>query len=83
MVERCRTVDYTRDVVRGYDVAYRHQGRLFTTRMPYDPGRFVQVDVGYPGPGWGPRRAWVAPAVVIVERGDWRGRPRHGHDDGD
>jgi uncharacterized protein YcfJ len=42
-VEQCRTVQYTRDVFRGYDVTYRHRGRYFTTRMPDDPGRFVQV----------------------------------------
>jgi uncharacterized protein YcfJ len=84
VVERCRTVNYTRDVVRGYDVTYRYQGRFFTTRMPYDPGRFVQVDVSRGAPGWSPRRVHAEPAVVIVDRGyrdDRRGRGRHQDDD--
>lgn len=81
VVQRCRTVNYSRDVVQGYDVTYRHQGRLFTTRMPYDPGRFVQIDVRHAAPGWTPRRAYAEPVVVIVDRGDRRGRTRHFDDD--
>jgi len=81
VVQRCRTVNYSRDVVQGYDVTYRHQGRMFTTRMPYDPGRFVQVDLRRAGPGWGPRQAHVEPMVVIVDRGDRRVRHWHGRDD--
>lgn len=44
-VERCRTVDAGRDVLEGYDVTYRYQGRDLTTRMQYDPGAQVQVRV--------------------------------------
>jgi len=45
VVERCRTVNVARDVADGYDVTYRYQGRLFTSRMAHDPGRFVHVSV--------------------------------------
>ena len=44
-VEHCRTVDAGRDVLEGYDVTYRYQGRDLTTRMQYDPGTQVQVRV--------------------------------------
>lgn len=44
-VEHCRTVDAGRDVLEGYDVTYRYQGRDLTTRMQYDPGAQVQVRV--------------------------------------
>ena len=44
-VERCRTVDVGNDVVQGYDVTYRYRNRDFTTRMAYDPGQRVQVNV--------------------------------------
>lgn len=64
VVERCHTVNHSRDVVQGYDVTYRHQGQLFTTRMPHDPGRFVEVEVRRAEPGWGPRRVYAEPAVV-------------------
>jgi uncharacterized protein YcfJ len=44
-VERCRTVEVGNDVVEGYDVTYRYRNRDFTTRMAYDPGQRVQVNV--------------------------------------
>lgn len=45
-VERCRTVEsgYGERVV-GYDVTYRFQGREFSTRLPYDPGSDLPVNV--------------------------------------
>lgn len=43
---RCRQVENYRDVVRGYDVTYRYNGRDVTTRLPYQPGDTVQVSVG-------------------------------------
>jgi len=63
-VERCRTVQETREAIVGYDVSYEYRGRQFTTRMPYDPGRMlpVRVDVApvvnnppAPPPPHGPR----------------------------
>lgn len=43
--QRCRTVEMTREVVRGYTVVYRYNGRDITTTMPYDPGQAVRVAV--------------------------------------
>ena len=44
-VQRCRTVYDARDEVTGYNVAYRYQGRDYTTRMAYDPGATMRVQV--------------------------------------
>ena len=44
-VQRCRTVYDARDEVTGYNVAYRYQGRDYTTRMAYDPGATMNVQV--------------------------------------
>lgn len=52
---RCSTLHETRyeERIEGYDVAYRYNGRIYHTRMPYDPGDriAIRVDVrpvGYP-----------------------------------
>lgn len=59
-VQRCRTVEGPRDVVRGYSVVYRYNGRDITTTLPYNPGNTVRVGIGvvdgppagtYPPPG--------------------------------
>lgn len=41
----CRTVRQARYEERldGYNVTYRYHGRLYHTRMPYDPGKRVRV----------------------------------------
>jgi len=44
-VQRCSTVSETRSEVVGYDVRYEYNGREFTTRMPYDPGAEIPVNV--------------------------------------
>ena len=44
-VQRCRTIYDSRDEVTGYNVAYRYQGRDYTTRMAYDPGSTMNVQV--------------------------------------
>jgi uncharacterized protein YcfJ len=31
--------------VEGYDVAYKYHGRVYHTRMPYDPGSRIRVNV--------------------------------------
>jgi uncharacterized protein YcfJ len=60
-VERCRTVEEVREVTNGYEVRYDYRGRQFVTRMPYDPGRNLQVrvdvqpEIAPPPPGPGPR----------------------------
>ncbi|MDA8129795.1 MAG: glycine zipper 2TM domain-containing protein [Betaproteobacteria bacterium] len=43
-VERCRVRDDYRQVVSGYDVRYRFQGRVYATQLPYDPGRWLTLD---------------------------------------
>ncbi len=45
----CRQVENYRDVIRGYNVTYRYNGRDVTTRLPYQPGDTVQVSVGVVG----------------------------------
>jgi uncharacterized protein YcfJ len=42
----CRTVETTREVIRGYTVVYRYNERDITTTLPYDPGPTVRVGVG-------------------------------------
>lgn len=45
--ERCDVVERYRyeERVEGYDVAYRYNGRIYHTRMPYDPGKRIPVSV--------------------------------------
>ena len=44
---RCEWVDSYREeeYLVGYDVTYRYQGRLFTTRTSSHPGKYIQVRV--------------------------------------
>lgn len=42
---RCRQVDNYRDVIRGYDVTYRYNGREATVRLPEKPGSTVRVGI--------------------------------------
>ena len=44
-VERCQTRDHYRQVVSGYSVVYRYRGRNMRTTLPYNPGRFIDVNV--------------------------------------
>ena len=46
-VKRCRVSHetYTEERIDGYDVTYRYRGETFTTRMPYDPGKQIRVNV--------------------------------------
>ena len=44
-VQRCRTVDQVTEVVQGYDVRYRYNGREYVTRTTTDPGTRIRVDV--------------------------------------
>ena len=55
-VQRCTTVYDGRDEVTGYNVAYRYQGRDYTTRMAYDPGPTMRVQVNLSLDTGGPRR---------------------------
>ena len=44
--QQCRTIQSTRDVIRGYTVVYRYYDRDITTTLPYNPGPTVRVGVG-------------------------------------
>jgi uncharacterized protein YcfJ len=44
-VQRCNVVNDYREEVRGYDVRYRYNGRDYTTRLSYDPGPTIPVQV--------------------------------------
>jgi len=39
------TVDTTRMQLQGYEVRYLYDGREYTTRLPYDPGTRLRVNV--------------------------------------
>lgn len=45
-VQRCRTVESSREIIKGYNVVYRYNGRDVATVLPYDPGNTVKVGVG-------------------------------------
>ena len=46
-VERCQTHDNFREVIAGYDVRYRFEGREYVTRLPYDPGKWLTLNVSF------------------------------------
>jgi uncharacterized protein YcfJ len=46
-VERCQTHDSFREVVSGYDVRYRFEGREYVTRLPYNPGKWLALNVSF------------------------------------
>jgi uncharacterized protein YcfJ len=46
-VQRCQVNyrDEWEERIDGYRVTYEYNGRHYTTRMPYDPGRRVRVNI--------------------------------------
>ena len=44
-VQRCNIVNEYRDEVRGYDVRYSYNGREYRTRLAYDPGPTMPINV--------------------------------------
>ena len=44
-VQRCREVQTSREVIKGYNVKYRYDGRDYTTTLPYKPGSTIRVRV--------------------------------------
>lgn len=44
-VQHCRQVDNFETVTTGYQVTYDYDGQRFTTRLPYDPGKQLRVNV--------------------------------------
>lgn len=74
-VQRCRQVESYHEEISGYNVVYSYHGREITTRLPYKPGRTIQVGVNLNviDDGNAPRRA---------DRRDLR-RDRRDRGDGD
>jgi uncharacterized protein YcfJ len=48
-VQRCQVVDNIRQVISGYQVTYRYNGRDTTVILPNDPGPRVRIGVGISG----------------------------------
>ncbi|WP_339674652.1 glycine zipper 2TM domain-containing protein [uncultured Zhongshania sp.] len=46
-IDRCETQHHQewREEVVGYDVSYRYQGEIYHTRLPYNPGREIEIEV--------------------------------------
>ncbi|MGZ5571954.1 MAG: glycine zipper 2TM domain-containing protein [Usitatibacter sp.] len=44
-VQRCNTIADAREAIVGYDVRYEYNGHEFTTRLAYDPGQQLPVNV--------------------------------------
>ena len=44
-VERCRQVEASREVIKGYNVTYRYNGQDISTTLPYQPGQTIRVGV--------------------------------------
>jgi uncharacterized protein YcfJ len=44
-VQRCNVVSDYREEVRGYDVRYSYNGREYMTRLDYDPGPTMPINV--------------------------------------
>jgi uncharacterized protein YcfJ len=44
--QQCRTVESMREVVNGYNVTYRYNGRDVNVALPYNPGSTIKVGVG-------------------------------------
>lgn len=44
--QRCRTVESSREIVNGYNVVYRYNGRDMNVMLPYNPGSTIKVGVG-------------------------------------
>jgi uncharacterized protein YcfJ len=44
-VERCREVETSREVIKGYNVTYRYNGQDIATTLPYQPGSTIRVGV--------------------------------------
>lgn len=60
-VQRCNTVNETRDQIAGYDVVYRLHGRDYSTRLAYDPGTSFPVEVEVRPAGY-QRQGYVTPS---------------------
>jgi len=66
VVQRCHTVDNWQEVVRGYNVTYRYNGRDVTIRLPYDPGPEVRVAVSVVTDRRGPPVSYNGPPPSVA-----------------
>ena len=62
-----------RDVIRGYDVTYRYNGRNVTTRLPYQPAETVRVGISVLGE---PNAVDARDVRTNEEPGGYEGRHR-------
>ncbi|GAA4083432.1 glycine zipper 2TM domain-containing protein [Zhongshania borealis] len=46
-VDRCEVHDHRmwRDEIVAYNVSYRYQGEIYHTRLPYNPGKQIEIEV--------------------------------------
>ena len=63
-IQRCQTVQSTRQVLTGYQVTYYYNGRNSTVVLPYDPGPRVPIEVGIPGSTM--QSSYAGPPVVRI-----------------
>jgi uncharacterized protein YcfJ len=87
-MQRCQTVQTYRQVLTGYQVTYKYNGRYATVVLPYDPGPRVSIEVGVRGAA--DQSVYAAPPVARVAYEErripvWEENPykrgRHNHDD--
>lgn len=77
--QTCRTVESSREVVNGYNVVYRYNGRDVNVALPYDPGSTLKVAVGVvlderaADSGRDPGREPARESMRAPERGAYRG----------
>lgn len=72
-VRQCQTVSAHENRTVGYDVVYEYAGQRYSTRLPYDPGQRLAVDIRpavaapapQPGPVYDGSVYEPAPAVPI------------------
>jgi len=43
--QQCRTIETSREVINGYDVVYRYNGREANVKLPYNPGNTLTVGI--------------------------------------
>ena len=64
-VQRCRTVETTREVVKGYTVVYRYNDQDITTVLPRNPGKTVKIGISALDAG-ADSTAGAAPAAATM-----------------
>jgi len=65
-VQHCRTVETTREVVKGYTVVYRYHDQDITTVMPRNPGKTIKVGISAIDAGAAEGAASSAPSAAVM-----------------